>query len=298
MGGKERLAGLTDSAYISELNLAGSHDSAAAYTTFPGWATCQTLTISRQLSLGIRLLDLRLRCTDGKFFMVHSVADCFVSPDKKEKLTFDTVLDDCRAFLRDEPKETLVLSVKMDRGRSYAVFFRRFCELYVRGNEDVWYLNEKVPTLGEVRGKLVLMRRFVRPKHCGEDAGHPCGLDFSVWENQNSERPVPPFRTDLGSGCAAVIQDGYRLAGERKWSEAVLPFLETQRPSESKICLNCLSTAGGRGLRLPAKNAAVVNAAFSAYPLSQTEPQGWFLLDFPTQELVDKISDPNLHFAR
>ena len=45
---------------------------------------------------------------------------------------------------------------------------------------------------------------------------------------------------------------------------------------------------------MPAENAAQINEWFSSYSLKTDAPQGWILLDFPTQALCDKIMQSNL----
>ena len=45
---------------------------------------------------------------------------------------------------------------------------------------------------------------------------------------------------------------------------------------------------------MPAENAAQINEWFSSYPLKTDAPQGWILLDFPTQALCDQIMQSNL----
>ena len=65
-------------------------------------------------------------------------------------------------------------------------FFPAFYDRYIKDNENEWYLKNEIPTLGDCRGKMVLMRRCkVFPWW---KKGESCGLDFSRWPDQSSKR--------------------------------------------------------------------------------------------------------------
>lgn len=178
---------------ISMLNFAGTHDSATAFVSLEKISRCQELTVAEQLSLGIRLLDIRLFNFAGEFFLVHAQADCFADERKKKKLTFDGVLSDCAAFLGENPRETIIMSIKKDRGMIFQEqFFKSFYNRYIRGNEDKWFLENRIPTLDECRGKIVLMRRSRRLRSF--ESKNSCGLDFSVWKDQASKSKQNPLR--------------------------------------------------------------------------------------------------------
>ncbi|MGN0570926.1 MAG: phosphatidylinositol-specific phospholipase C domain-containing protein [Candidatus Fimenecus sp.] len=291
---KTVLSALSGGLYLSEINLAGTHDSATAYCAFPKLAKCQELTFREQLALGVRLLDIRLFRRGNRFYLVHGMADCYTDETKREKLQFDEVLAVCKEFLRKNPRETLVLSIKQDRGHFETTFFERFYHTYIEPDENLWYLENRVPHLAECCGKLVLMRRCKRASDFR--MADNCGLDFSVWENQDSKTETAPCEVALSSACTATVQDRYRLPPEMKWDKSAKPFLEACRPTNKQICIHFLSTCGGAGC--PAENAPLVNAAFSEYPLSKTHAQGWFFLDFPTEALCRKIMLSNLEIYK
>lgn len=290
MYNKTALSVLSGGLLLSEVNLAGTHDSATAYCAFPKLAQCQSLPFEKQLAIGVRLLDIRLYRRGKHFYLVHGMADCYRDETKREKLQFDEVLAQCKSFLHENPRETLVLSIKQDRGHFETAFFEHFYHTYIENNANLWYLENRVPHLSECCGKIVLMRRCKRAADFR--TAENCGLDFSVWENQNSKTETAPCTVTLSSTCQATVQDRYRLPPEVKWTQCAKPFLDTCRPTKNHICIHFLSTCGGDGC--PAENAPTVNAAFSEYALCETHAQGWFLLDFPTEELCRKILDANL----
>lgn len=286
------LSKMPNDLYISNINLAGSHDSATAFVDFKSFAKCQDLTIKEQLDIGIRLLDIRLCFENGKFPLIHSVANCYIDSNSKNRLYFEDVFNDCLRFLKSNPLETVVMSVKMDRGFRKNRFANMFYNAFVKGKEHFWYLDDKIPTLKEVRGKVVLMRRFERPYDIkNEKYVDKCGLDFSIWENQKTKKPVPPFKTLIGKGCFATVQDCYNLTDKLKWNNAIKPFLDKCKTTKNCIYFHCLNTSGGSGV--PAKNAKYINKKFLKYKLNDKNTQGWFLIDFSTKTLVNKIIESN-----
>ncbi len=284
------LSALADDLFLSEVNLAGTHDSATAFVAFSKLARCQSLTIPQQLELGVRLLDIRLFRRGKQFYLVHARADCFADGQNREKLTFQSVLAACQAFLRENPRETIVMSVKQDRGHFETAFFKAFYDAFIRPQPDLWFTENRVPQLSECRGKIVLMRRCKRAQHF--ESAERCGLDFSVWKDQSSRSATTPLPVILSPSCDALVQDRYRLAPEIKWAESAKPFIESCRPTKTHICVHFLSTCGGRGV--PADNAVQVNACFSAYAFPTDYARGWFFLDFPSEALCSKIMRSNL----
>lgn len=287
------LSALADDLFLSKLNLAGTHDSATAFCNMRRMAQCQALSIADQLRAGVRLLDLRLFYKSGRFFLVHSRADCFTDATCSQRLLFGDVFALCLCFLEEHPRETLVVSVKSDRKKEPADFFSVFYERFIRPDPDRWFLENRVPRLSECRGKLVLLRRCERP--AGFETCKACGLDFSDWEDQGSRRYTQPVHMHLNERVSADIQDRYHLAPTVKWQRAAKPFLDCAAPNEAHICLHFLSTCGGS--HVPKETAAPVNAAFAAYPLRTDRAQGWFLLDFIDRALCDKIALSNFRFC-
>lgn len=76
---------------------------------------------------------------------------------RNQRSTFAQVLADLVAFLKSHPTETVIMSVK-DEVRNED--FSRLVWLDMERYHDMWYLENRVPTLGEVRGKAILLTRF------------------------------------------------------------------------------------------------------------------------------------------
>lgn len=281
------LENLRDDIYLSELNIAGTHDSATAYVAMENTARCQDKTIAEQLAMGVRFLDIRLTQKDGEFYLVHSLADCYSDKEKTKRMTFGEVLEICKGFLRDNPEETLILSVKQDRGIINRWFFPPFYDKYVRGDEKSWYLENRVPTLGECRGKLVLMRRCRVWKSFYKTADG--GLNFSFWPDQARKR-MTAKKVILNKSERAVVQDRYGLDPKRKW-QCVRNYLDTAVTSKNELAVHFISTSAKTDGNLVG-TAEYINSEFMKYNLKKGT--GWIICDFPTKELIEKIMTSNI----
>ena len=93
---------------------------------------------------------------------------------------FDTgVRDICVDFLETHPTECIVMQIKWheaaDDGTSTQTF-QQVLDAYIGPFRSFFYLDNRIPTLGEVRGKIVVVRRFDL-----DPGSDPRGLDLSGW---------------------------------------------------------------------------------------------------------------------
>lgn len=290
---KSVFGALPDSIYLSQINLVGTHDSCTAFCTMSNMARCQSLTINEQLEAGVRFFDIRLGTKAGRFFLVHALAGCYSDAGRKNILYFDEVLGNFKEFLKNNPEETLVVSIKQDRGIMYCGFFSLFYDRFIKGNEDYWYLKNKNPLLGECRGKMVLMRRCrVRRSFLDE---YEAGLDFSVWKDQNGKTLTDPLPVILNEDTVAMVQDRYGLAPDKKWQDCIRPFLERacEYIGEKSLAVCFLSTAYRDTGKTIFESAEKVNREFAEYELKKDAPSGWMLFDFPDETIIDKVIRSN-----
>ena len=281
------LSKIDDKAYLSELNIAGTHDSATAYVAMENMARCQDKTIAEQLQMGVRLLDIRLTKKGEEFYLVHAIADCFSDEAKTKRLSFGEVLDCCKKFLADNPQETIIISIKQDRGIINRWFFPPFYDKYIKGDESSWYLGNSVPTLGQCRGKLVLMRRCrVWKNFYNTSEG---GMNFSFWRDQKSRKPKA-YPVKLSKETKAIVQDRYCLSPEPKWtcSES---YMNCALTDKNNLALHYISTSVKTDGNLVG-TAEYLNRKFMDYPLKKKT--GWIFCDFPTTELIEKIMTSNI----
>jgi 1-phosphatidylinositol phosphodiesterase len=147
------LAEIPDATTLGALTIPGTHDSAALLEPAAGLAKTQTLTFSEQLAAGVRYFDVRCRNYENAFLLYHGSID--------QDQTFDATLATMYAFLDAHPHETLIISIKEELAAYGATLaFDQVMANYVAAHPERWYVGASVPALGEVRGKLVLVRRY------------------------------------------------------------------------------------------------------------------------------------------
>lgn len=283
---------IPDSCLISEINVPGTHDSCARFIRVSRISKCQDLSIPRQLDMGIRFLDLRVKKKGNRLILVHGITTCYEDEKKSIPLTLDNVIRDCRKFLSANPSETLFLSLKRDDGVSSEETFDFFHENYIK-NDAFWYLENRVPTLCEVRGKIVLFNRCSVDFSNSENGytDYNTGLDFSHLPDQ-SKVDFTGFETAFmhhritGGKEKYYLQDMYKLSPRKKWKNGVLPALETD-VERDVFALNFLSSS--QLIAGPKNTAKYVNKKLGKYPLQASRKYGILIMDFPSESLCRKI---------
>lgn len=112
---------------------------------------------------------------------------------------FAPLIQACYDFLDKWPSETILISLKRegigggtdeDLSRILATYY--YSTTAEDGKSEKWWLGTSIPTLGEVRGKLVLVRRY------RADGKERVGLDATGWPNSPSHAlfPGPPPKPD------------------------------------------------------------------------------------------------------
>ena len=283
---------IPDSSLISEINIPGTHDTCARFIRLSHITQCQDKSVTEQLNMGVRFIDLRVRLQKKKLVLVHGVATCYEDKKKKKPLFLDSIITECRKFLSLNPEETILLSLKRDDGPSSEEAFDFFYKNYVK-NDAFWYLENRIPTLGEVRGKIVLFNRCAVDFSDKESAysDYNTGLDFSHLPDQSRvdftglETAFMHHRL-TGGKEKYYLQDMYKLAPREKWENGVLPALEAH-VEEDAIILNF--TSSNRFPTGPRKTAKYVQKKLGKYPFQASQKYGILILDFPTEALCRRL---------
>ncbi|MEH1941725.1 MAG: phosphatidylinositol-specific phospholipase C domain-containing protein [Nostoc sp.] len=176
---------LSDSKKISKINIPGTHETCALYGI---GAICQDRTLIEQLEAGIRFIDIRCRHFDNNFAIHH---------DKVyQNLNFhEGVRDVCIEFLKANPSEFIVMLIKPEYEETNNTrTFQETFDSYIEGNEEFWYFDDRIPTVKEVRGKIVLLSRF----------GGNKGIDALPWADNATFDIVK-------NGGTLKIQDEYKF---------------------------------------------------------------------------------------
>lgn len=290
---------LPDTTPLSRINLPGTHNSPTQFVNLSLFSKCQDKSILQQLEMGVRLFDIRLALNNEAFTAVHGISNCRSAKSKNAALlTFNMIFNDIKTFLEHHPTETVVLSLKMDRGNNTDDFFSKFYTSFIESYSTLWFLENRIPALEECRGKLVLMRRCSLGKSVIIFNDLNSGLDFTKMSNQESTNgPIIPLPSSVktldnkSNSFFVVVQDGYMLNPIAKWKKAVEPMLENVNPRKGTIAINFLSTAGFPFL--PFINAKYVNTRFQRFHLKPQKFYGWLVPDFLTKKLTSKIIKSN-----
>lgn len=194
---------LKDATPLSALSMPGTHNSPTCHRALPS-VRCQAVSPRVQLDNGVRFFDIRVQPeapNSPNLVLVHGVFPISLTGPKH----FRSLVDDVYAFLNDNPSESLVMSVKREGtgNLSDEQLGRILHDHYTTGGDaHRWYVDPAIPTLSQVRGKIVLMRRFrIDDRMHAEHGSRGWAIDAECWADNTA--------TDLhGSVC---VQDFYQV---------------------------------------------------------------------------------------
>ncbi|MFJ8012515.1 phosphatidylinositol-specific phospholipase C [Streptomyces sp. NPDC096339] len=149
LGTQDWMAGLSDATALQRMTIPGTHDSGA--TKGGLYVACQNTSIAQQLDSGIRFLDVRCRVTGGSFAIHHAAFF--------QDLMFGDVLVACWNFLAAHPSETVLMRLKQEYSTDGDATFRAVFDDYLdnRGWRPLFRIADTLPSLGQARGKVVLL---------------------------------------------------------------------------------------------------------------------------------------------
>ncbi|KAK4964253.1 hypothetical protein LTR66_012392, partial [Elasticomyces elasticus] len=147
---------LADATPISALSIPGTHNSPTHHKALPS-VRCQAVSPREQLDNGVRFFDIRVKPenpndpADDRLELVHGVFPISLTGPKHFRKLVDQVQD----FLRQNPSETLIMSIKRE-GPGQATDQQLSCILrdHYAGDTAQWYTEPRQPSLGEARGKI------------------------------------------------------------------------------------------------------------------------------------------------
>ncbi|KAL5365637.1 PLC-like phosphodiesterase [Aspergillus floccosus] len=197
---------LKDDTLLSSLSIPGTHNSPTCHVAPPS-VRCQAVSPREQLRNGVRFFDIRVQPqfpddpAKDELLLVHSAFPISLTGNKY----FRDLMHEVNDFLEHNPSETLVISLKREGPGTHTdqQLSRIINDHYARPNSR-WYTNPKIPTLGEVRGKVVLMRRFDILEHLKDiHEGKGWGINATGWADNCAHASCPS-----GQVC---IQDFYEV---------------------------------------------------------------------------------------
>lgn len=147
------MSALRDNARLSELSVPGTHDSMShrGNLSFVDNTRTQTMNLQQQLESGIRYIDIRVKYTETGFPLHHGIV--YLGYD------FEDVLKTVQIFLKQHPGETIIMRLKQENSSASDPQMKAVFDTYYERYQNLFWkpTGEKDPTLGSMRGKLVLL---------------------------------------------------------------------------------------------------------------------------------------------
>ncbi len=200
---------------LKDMCIVGTHDSAAYKmdkSFFAPWTLTQEADFSQQLNDGIRAFDLRLsenmNFFHGKFYLSQNLRSC---------------LDAMVSFLNQHPSETIIVTVKPENCDDFNKFISNFKKI-LTDYEAYFYTKSYVPTLGEVRKKIVLLRRFQLD----------CGIAMLPWRDNTT------FQVRDSRNLIIQVQDRYNTSYDDKL-KCILEDIANARDRQSLMYITHFS---------------------------------------------------------
>ena len=196
---------LPDGIPLGALSIPGTHNAPTCHNAPPS-VRCQAVSPMEQMKNGVRFFDLRVQVPEpfdpgsDKLVLVHAVFPISLTGNKY----FRDLYNDIVKFLKENPSETMIVSLKREgSGKGTDQQLSRILKDHYT-NPREWFTQPRVPNLGEARGKIVLLRRFVLDEPLKKEwDGKGWGIDGHVWADNTPNSMCPS-----GDIC---VQDFYEV---------------------------------------------------------------------------------------
>lgn len=290
------MGNVPDETKLSNMSIPGTHDSCTQYVDMRYIFQCQDASIATQLIYGYRYLDMRLVLDRQTLVLKHNIARCKTSNSPfAGTLTLDDVLRDVYAFLDAHPTETVILCMKAENSKDDVAEIQKVLYETIDKDPERWYLKNEIPTLGEVRGKIVLATRFDDKLPVGFDR---CGLYFG-WADQGDRTVLdaPTASSVINGRETLCVQDRYNYDTDDKIN-AIRTCLDNSQAAEDTFFLNFTSTSGSGKVGHPKEYAKRINLDLYDYDWQAGTAYGVVIVDFAPKKIAEKIYQTNFQPAQ
>lgn len=236
--------------FLDELSIPGTHDSGTCSVdndTEPqsSQAKCQQDYIPTQLLEGVRYFDIRLGKGENPG-IDHGA--CYLLKKDGNFMHLSDVIGYFNTFLSENPTEALIMLVSRGNGEATDESLTTALGKVFDENPDLFYTSSRIPTLGEVRGKIVLLRRFGLAGN--SVSSHTWGLDLTQWDDKIKAhsgqsmclvQDARGFEATGNAGdkepyCTKVYaQDHFECTGTDKTSWVDMALRETTNLTRNKV---------------------------------------------------------------
>nr|XP_033800458.1 1-phosphatidylinositol phosphodiesterase-like [Geotrypetes seraphini] len=242
------MSSLPDERLLSDLSIPGTHRSMSLF----GGNTlqCQSWNLKAQYEAGIRFVDIRCRHYYDKLAIHHG--------EKFLYCHFTQVLYDTISFLREHPKEVVLMHVKEEyEASNNTSTFSDLVSNHMEKVEKSWFWESSaIPTLGQVRRKIVILQDFndsvmgiPYSSLAAVEELHVPSLDDIDWkwstieeslkaaENGNSDKMYLTY-------CSGASKDILPCSVAEKINYDLLIFLEDKGDKKSRFGIIALDFPG------------------------------------------------------
>ncbi|CEJ93627.1 hypothetical protein VHEMI09205 [[Torrubiella] hemipterigena] len=226
-GTSEWMKQISDSTPLVHMNIPGTHDSGTWNFTLPLMKDiyvdnnitdpqdfqCQQKSLADMLNSGIRFFDLRPALDPTRTYLTiwHGAVEA------SQLASIEDLMFAFYAWLDHHPSETLLLSFQYQGGTiPGASHNKQFEQLMFdmltspAAKKYIWQESGRLGTLGEVRGKIVLMKRFdIEFLAASQDIEIP-GLHLSPSRWTDNGANITLIYNDT-TGATAYIEDNYEV---------------------------------------------------------------------------------------
>ena len=338
------MSNLPDNLKLNQINIPGTHDS-GTYGIYDRievpWSRTQTLDIKDQLFNGIRYLDIRIETNgDHEMYISHWYID---SKNKKTGKNYfiSDIFDETIEFLHKNSNETVIMQLKDERVADFngSEMVKKIADISVLNEKIVYgkpyknyfytgnfYGHTRLPDLGEVRGKIVILTRDdyqykLNPNDDDDDAitlGYRIQIpDMASCRRYEGDICYPIINNNIR------VQDNYKVDKYGKWG-IVRDMLNHNIPSRTSgdrgytvydkdspetnkfydlsnkdvLTLNFLNVEAGwanplllNGIK---DTSTYINDRLFNYITKETTIHNeWFIFDYPSPDNIRKIFQSN-----
>ena len=237
---------LPSSTSLAQLSIPGTHDSMARDGGPAVWT--QSLSLLVQLMVGVRFLDIRCRHFNDDLPIHHG--------SYYQNANFDDVLLTTISFLDSHPSETVLMRVKEEYDASGNTrSFSEQVQISLNRHPGRFWTQNRIPTLGESRGKIVILDNF---------AGGAMGIS---WDDIDRE-------------------DDYTTIGDFKWIYVRNHLDRARRSTWSPAMFITFSSFASA---LPRDLARSMNPKLHSYVRENGGRLGIIASDYPGPTLIEAI---------
>ncbi|MDH5563294.1 MAG: phosphatidylinositol-specific phospholipase C [Nitrospirota bacterium] len=274
---------LPDNTKLNLISIPGTHDTGAQGEHGGIGVKTQPWSITEQLNAGIRYLDIRTRRTKDSFAIHHG--DYFLD------MMFGDVMNEVTSFLKNHPQEVVLMRIKKDEksaepgSASFMEIWKRYIGIY---GQYVYTRNNTVPTLGEARGKIVVLRNQWDPITVAGmiSSGLQTGVEYSD-QNIQDKYKVYALAHKHNKG------DSVSLPSKKDVIKAYIAVALSLPATNGKLVLNHLSGAVGMVPKDVADSTNPDAYQFIGPYGGVSKNLGVLIMDYPGEKLVYRIIKSN-----